>query len=104
MRIPFLSHVSEKEQENIRRSLNRVTLKDVLSGEEYKQIVEAFHNFQPNFILEAHVHESLDIKGFNRQRLVRIRFEFLSRRDYFHQFCVTPASVLVTHLDFMFFF
>ena len=74
MTIPFLPEVSEKAKENLRISLNRVTLANVLES--------------------VHVHESMDFSKGLRRRLIKMKFEFLPRKSYKNQFAVTPSKIM----------
>lgn len=73
MTIPFLPHVTEKAKENLRVSLNRVTLANVLEC--------------------VHVNEKIELKG-RRRRLVTMRFEFLPKKAYKNQLAVNPKLIL----------
>ena len=74
MTIPFLPHVTEKAKENLRISLNKITLANVLES--------------------VHVTEKLELKSSNRRRLVKLRFEFLPRKSYKNQFSISPNQIL----------
>merc|ERR1719367_1458991 len=66
MTIPFLNHVSEKEKDSLRITLNKVTLANVLEA--------------------VHVTEKVQMSFGSRKRLVKMRFEFLPRKQYKDQF------------------
>ena len=72
--VPFLPGISDKAKEELRISLNRVTLANVL------EIV--------------HVTEKVEIGNRKRGRTIKMRFEFLKHKAYKDQFGVTPAYVL----------
>ena len=72
--VPFLPNVTEKQMEDLRISLNKVTLANVLE--------------------EVKVSEKLEIRNSRRGRIIRMRFEFLPPKSYKNQYGVRPRSVL----------
>ena len=69
MEVPFLPNVSDKAKDALRISLNKVTLANVLEA--------------------VHVTETIQMSGGCRKRLIKMRFEFLPRRQYKDQVCYT---------------
>ena len=72
--VPFLPGITEKAKEDLRISLNRVTLANVL------EIV--------------HVTEKVEIHKAKRGRIVKMRFEFLNKKQYKNQYQVNPKFIL----------
>ena len=78
MTIPFLNHVSEKEKDSLRITLNKVTLANVLEA--------------------VHVTEKVQMSFGSRKRLVKMRFEFLPRKQYKDQVSFSlnyPSKILL---------
>ena len=69
MTIPFLNHVSDKEKDNLRIKLNKVTLANVLEA--------------------VHVTEKVQMSTGFRKRLVKMRFEFLPKKQYKDQVSIS---------------
>ena len=67
MEVPFLPNVSDKAKDALRISLNKVTLANVLEA--------------------VHVTETIQMSGGCRKRLIKMRFEFLPKKQYKNQVC-----------------
>ena len=65
MEVPFLPNVSDKAKDALRISLNKVTLANVLEA--------------------VHVTETIQMSGGCRKRLIKMRFEFLPKKQYKNQ-------------------
>ena len=68
MEVPFLPKVSDKAKDALRISLNKVTLANVLEA--------------------VHVTEKVEMSRGCRKRLIKMRFEFLPRKQYKDQVCI----------------
>ena len=71
--IPFRSGIKDKSKEKTKVLMNRCSLADVLKS--------------------VQVGETLKLKG-DRSRIIKLRFEYLSRSNYKDKFCVKPSEVL----------
>ena len=69
MEVPFLPNVSDKAKDALRISLNKVTLANVLEA--------------------VHVTETIQMSGGCRKRLIKMRFEFLPKKQYKNQVCTS---------------
>ena len=67
MEVPFLPNVSDKAKDALRISLNKVTLANVLEA--------------------VHVTEKIEMSSGCRKRLIKMRFEFLPKKQYKNQVC-----------------
>ena len=67
MEVPFLPNVSDKAKDALRISLNKVTLANVLEA--------------------VHVTEKIEMSKGCRKRLIKMRFEFLPKKQYKNQVC-----------------
>ena len=67
MEVPFLPNVSDKAKDALRISLNKVTLANVLEA--------------------VHVTEKIEMSRGCRKRLIKMRFEFLPKKQYKNQVC-----------------
>jgi len=74
MEVPFLPNVSDKAKDALRISLNKVTLANVLEA--------------------VHVTEKIQMSGGYRKRLIKMRFEFLPKKQYKNQLGVEPHRIL----------
>ena len=72
--VPFLPGITEKAKEDLRISLNRVTLANVLET--------------------VYVTEKVEIKKEKRGRIVKMKFVFLNRKRYKDQYLVNPQFIL----------
>ena len=72
--VPFLPGITEKAKEDLRISLNRVTLANVLET--------------------VYVTEKVEIKKEKRGRIVKMKFVFLNRKRYKDQYLVNPKFIL----------
>ena len=72
MEVPFLPNVSDKAKDALRISLNKVTLANVLEA--------------------VHVTEKIEMSRGCRKRLIKMRFEFLPRKQYKDQVCTLRTN------------